>query len=57
MHCSYMLHFRFSIKFNHVIVFTNESLYSLSNLMAFEKDSFVVLMTNNVVSNFEAFET
>ena len=57
MHCSYMLHFRFSIKFNHVIAFTNESLYSLSNLMAFEKDSFVVLMTNNVVSNFEAFET
>ena len=57
MHCSYMLHFRFSIKFNHAIAFTNESLYSLSNLMAFEKDSFVVLMTNNVVSNFEAFET
>ena len=57
MHCSYMLHFRFSIKFNHVIAFTNESLYSLSNLMAFEKDSFVVLMTNNVVSNFKAFET
>lgn len=57
MHCSYMLHFRFSIKFNHVIAFTNESLYSLSNLMAFEKDSFVVLMTNNVVFNFEAFET
>ena len=57
MHCSYMLHFRFSIKFNHVIAFTNESLYSLSNLMAFEKDSFVVLMTNNVVFNFDAFET
>ena len=57
MHCSYMLHFRFSIKFNHVIAFTNESLYSLLNLMAFEKDSFVVLMTNNVVSNFKAFET
>ena len=57
MHCSYMLHFRFSIKFNHLIAFTNESLYSLSNLMAFEKDSFVVLMTNNVVFNFEAFET
>ena len=55
-----MLHFRFSIKFNHVIAFTNESLYSLSNLMAFEKDniSFVVLMTNNiVVFNLEAFET
>ena len=60
MYYSYMLHFGFSIKFNHVIAFTNESLYSLSNLMAFEKDniSFVVLMTNNiVVFNLEAFET
>ena len=55
-----MLHFGFSIKFNYVITFTNESLYSLSNLIFFEKDniSFVVLMTNNVVLfNLEAFET
>lgn len=35
MYHSYMLHFRFSIKFNHVIAFTNESLYSLLNLIVF----------------------
>ena len=60
MYYSYMLHFGFSIKFNHVITFTNESLYSLSNLIFLEKDniSFVVLITNNVVLfNLEAFET